>query len=72
MNVTSIVDGKPVNDGRTVQSTNPARLSEVVADVVLADAATFAAAAASARRAQPAWADVQRAFTTTPQLIPVQ
>jgi alpha-ketoglutaric semialdehyde dehydrogenase len=49
------VPGAPA--GR-ITSTNPARTSEVVADVALADAATFAAAAAAARAAQPAWADV--------------
>ncbi|MBD0292038.1 MAG: aldehyde dehydrogenase family protein [Jiangellaceae bacterium] len=58
MNITSIIDGKPVDAGRTMQSKNPARLADAVADVVLADSATFAAAAASAKRAQPAWADV--------------
>jgi alpha-ketoglutaric semialdehyde dehydrogenase len=56
--VTSIIDGKPVADGHPVASSNPARLDDVVADVVMADAATFAAAAASAKRAQPAWADI--------------
>jgi alpha-ketoglutaric semialdehyde dehydrogenase len=56
--VTSIIDGQPVRDGRSITSTNPARLDDVVAEVVLADAGTFAAAAASAKRAQPAWADV--------------
>ncbi|MGH8774488.1 MAG: aldehyde dehydrogenase family protein [Jiangellaceae bacterium] len=56
--VTSVIDGLPASTGRTVPSTNPARLDDVVAEVVLADAATFAAAAASAKRAQPAWADI--------------
>jgi alpha-ketoglutaric semialdehyde dehydrogenase len=56
--VTSVIDGKRVVDGRTISSTNPAQLDDVVAEVVLADASTFAAAAASAKRAQRAWADI--------------
>jgi aldehyde dehydrogenase (NAD+) len=56
--VTSVIDGGPVADGQSTTSTNPAQLNDVVAEVVLADASTFAAAAASAKRAQPAWADV--------------
>jgi acyl-CoA reductase-like NAD-dependent aldehyde dehydrogenase len=56
--VTSVVDGKPVTDGRRAASTNPADLDDVVAEVVFADAATFADAAAAAKRAQPAWADI--------------
>jgi alpha-ketoglutaric semialdehyde dehydrogenase len=56
--VTSVIDGKPVGEGRQVVSTNPANLDEVVAEVVQGDAATFAAAAASAKRAYPGWADV--------------
>ncbi|HSI92795.1 MAG TPA: aldehyde dehydrogenase family protein [Jiangellaceae bacterium] len=58
MTVTSVIDGKPVSDGRRVVSTNPAQLDEVVAEIVQGDAATFGAAAASAKRAYPAWADV--------------
>ncbi|HSJ60075.1 MAG TPA: aldehyde dehydrogenase family protein [Jiangellaceae bacterium] len=56
--ITSIIDGKPVTGGRRVASTNPANLAEVVAEVVEGDADTFAAAAASAKRAQQAWADI--------------
>jgi aldehyde dehydrogenase (NAD+) len=56
--IISIIDGKPVTGGRPVASTNPANLDEVVAEVVQGDADTFAAAAESAKRAQPAWADV--------------
>jgi acyl-CoA reductase-like NAD-dependent aldehyde dehydrogenase len=48
----------PGAPGGRITSTNPARTSEVVADLALGDAATFAAAAAAARKAQPAWADV--------------
>jgi alpha-ketoglutaric semialdehyde dehydrogenase len=56
----SVIAGCPVTDaaGGTVTSTNPARTSEVVADVALGDAGTFAAACRAARAAQPAWADV--------------
>ena len=58
--VTSIVAGVPVADaaGGVVVSVNPARTSEVVAEVGLTDAAGFLAAAKAARQAQPAWADV--------------
>jgi alpha-ketoglutaric semialdehyde dehydrogenase len=58
--VGSIVAGVPESDGPggTVASINPARASEVVAEVQLGDAATFVAAARAARAAQPAWADV--------------
>ena len=59
-NITSIIAGAPVAGatGARIASTNPARTSEVVADVTLGDASTFVAAARAARRAQPAWADV--------------
>jgi aldehyde dehydrogenase (NAD+) len=58
--ITSIVGGAPVAGapGGQVSSTNPARIAEVVADVALGDAGTFAAAARAARQAQPGWADV--------------
>jgi alpha-ketoglutaric semialdehyde dehydrogenase len=56
--LTSVVHSEPVAAGQPIRSTNPARLDDLVAEVVLADASTFAAAAASARRAQPEWADV--------------
>ena len=56
--VTSVVAGEPVVEGRTISSTNPARLDDVVAEVVLGDASTFATAAADAKRAQPAWGEV--------------
>jgi aldehyde dehydrogenase (NAD+) len=56
--VTSVINGRPVTGGITVASTNPARLGDVVAEVVLVDAATIAAGAAAARGAQRAWADV--------------
>src|SRR5689334_23069178 len=58
-NITSIIDGSPASvAGLTYASTNPARISEVVADVSSGDAGTFVAAAQAARRAQQAWADV--------------
>jgi alpha-ketoglutaric semialdehyde dehydrogenase len=59
-NLTSVIDGCPVTEaaGGTVTSTNPAHTSEVIADVALGDAGTFAAACRSARAAQPGWADV--------------
>jgi alpha-ketoglutaric semialdehyde dehydrogenase len=58
--VTSVVGGVPVAGapGGQITSTNPARTSEVVADVALGDADTFAAASRAARDAQPGWADV--------------
>jgi alpha-ketoglutaric semialdehyde dehydrogenase len=58
--LTSVIGGAPVPGapGGRLTSTNPARTADVVADVALADAATFAAAAAAARAAQPGWADV--------------
>src|SRR5579859_4837904 len=57
-NITSIVAGAPAPGAARIASTNPARTSEIVADVSLGDAGTFVAAAQAARRAQPAWADV--------------
>jgi acyl-CoA reductase-like NAD-dependent aldehyde dehydrogenase len=56
----SIVAGKPTGDdsGGRMASTNPARLSDVVAEVALGSDETFVEAARSAKRAQPAWAEV--------------
>ena len=58
--VTSIIAGTPVEGatGVRITSTNPARTSEIIADVSLGDASTFVAATQAARQAQPAWADV--------------
>jgi alpha-ketoglutaric semialdehyde dehydrogenase len=58
--VTSVIAGVPDDGapGGKIRSTNPARTSEVIADVALGDAGTFAAACRAARAAQPAWADV--------------
>ena len=59
-NITSIIAGTPAPgpDGARFASTNPARTSEVVADVSPGDASTFVAAARAARQAGQAWADV--------------
>src|SRR5215210_7062058 len=48
-------DGAP---GGRMTSTNPARTSEKVAEVLLGDAGTFLEACRTAREAQPGWADV--------------
>ncbi|HSR23381.1 MAG TPA: aldehyde dehydrogenase family protein, partial [Candidatus Eisenbacteria bacterium] len=58
-NVTSVIAGAPAPgaDAARFASTNPARTSEIVADVSPGDASTFAAAARAARQAQQAWAD---------------
>ncbi|NED94247.1 aldehyde dehydrogenase family protein [Phytoactinopolyspora alkaliphila] len=56
--VTSVIDAKAVDGGRLVASRNPARLEEVVAEVAFAEAGAFQDAAASANRAQAAWAAV--------------
>jgi aldehyde dehydrogenase (NAD+) len=60
MAISSVIGGRPATGapGGRIQSTNPARTSEVVAEVALGDAGTFAAAARAAREAQQAWADV--------------
>jgi aldehyde dehydrogenase (NAD+) len=56
----SVIDGEARTDapGGHLTSTNPAKLDEVVAEVGLADAATFVDACAAARAAQKAWAKV--------------
>jgi aldehyde dehydrogenase (NAD+) len=56
--ITSTVGGRPVAEPGThaLQSVNPARLDDVVAQVALADAETFVAACRSARPAQRSWA----------------
>jgi alpha-ketoglutaric semialdehyde dehydrogenase len=58
--IVSIINGRPAEGlpaGR-VDSVNPSRLADVVADVTLADAATFAVACQAAKQAQSLWADV--------------
>ncbi len=54
----SIIAGKVTGDDRggLLQSTNPARLREVVAEVALGDAATFTEACHAAKAAQEPWA----------------
>ncbi|MGW0118799.1 aldehyde dehydrogenase family protein [Streptomyces sp. NPDC003327] len=55
----SVIDGKEIDGGGvTHTSRNPARLSDVVAEVRLAEAETFQQACAAAREAQRAWARV--------------
>ncbi len=58
--VTSVIAGVPADGapGGQITSTNPARTSDVVAEVALGDAGTFAAACRAARAAQASWADV--------------
>jgi alpha-ketoglutaric semialdehyde dehydrogenase len=58
--VSSIVAGRAATDapGGRERSTNPARLDDVVADVLLGDASTLVAAAEAARAAQREWAAV--------------
>ena len=58
--IASVIGGEARTDapGGRMKSTNPARTDEVVADVALADAATFADACRAAREAQPGWASV--------------
>jgi acyl-CoA reductase-like NAD-dependent aldehyde dehydrogenase len=56
----SIIGGEARSDapGGRLTSTNPARTSEVVAEVLLGDAGTFVDACRAAREAQKAWAAV--------------
>ncbi|GAA0913353.1 aldehyde dehydrogenase family protein [Nonomuraea longicatena] len=56
--IVSVVGGKDAASASTYDSTNPARTSEVVAQVGLADAATFATACRTAKEAQREWAKV--------------
>ncbi|WP_328808914.1 aldehyde dehydrogenase family protein [Nonomuraea montanisoli] len=56
--IVSVVGGKDAASASTYQSTNPARTSEVVASVGMADADTFAAACRTAKEAQREWAKV--------------
>src|SRR5215211_4808561 len=58
--IASVIGGEARTDapGGHLTSTNPAKLDEVVAEVALADAATFVDACAAARAAQKEWAKV--------------
>jgi alpha-ketoglutaric semialdehyde dehydrogenase len=58
MRITSRLADDRADPGTVYSSVNPARTHETVAEVVLATADTFAAACATARERQPAWADV--------------
>jgi alpha-ketoglutaric semialdehyde dehydrogenase len=55
--VASVLGGHTLEDapGGRLSSINPARTSEVVAEVLLGDAETFVEACRTAREAQPAW-----------------
>src|SRR5215470_5908381 len=58
--IVSVVNGRPAEGpaAGVVDSPNPSRLTDVVAEVTLADAGTFAGACAAAKQAQPLWADI--------------
>ncbi|MEJ7772788.1 MAG: aldehyde dehydrogenase family protein [Geodermatophilaceae bacterium] len=58
--ITSVIAGKPVRSGsaRQYTSVNPSCTSEVVAEVAMADRATYVDACRAAKSAQRAWADV--------------
>src|SRR3954470_8084387 len=56
--VGSVVAGEARLDGRRIQSRNPSRLDDVVAEAALADAGTFVYACRAARGAQEAWAAI--------------
>src|SRR5215217_8325710 len=58
--VTSMIGGRTPDSapGGRVASTNPARTTETVADVLLGDAGTFVEACRAAREAQREWAEV--------------
>src|SRR3954469_7811081 len=56
----SVIDGRALTDapGGRLNSTDPARTDDVVAEILLADAATFVDACRAARAAQREWARV--------------
>ncbi|WP_214319951.1 aldehyde dehydrogenase family protein [Nonomuraea sediminis] len=56
--IVSVIGGKDAAAASTYESVNPARTGEVVAQVGLADADTFAAACRTAKEAQREWARV--------------
>ncbi len=58
--IVSVIDGRAASDAPagSLMSTNPSRLTDVVAEVSLGSAATLAAACAAAKRAHPARADI--------------
>jgi acyl-CoA reductase-like NAD-dependent aldehyde dehydrogenase len=58
--IVSVIDGRAAPDAPagSLMSANPSLLTDVVAEVRLGTAATFAAACAAAKRAHPSWADI--------------
>ncbi|MEA2580878.1 MAG: alpha-ketoglutaric semialdehyde dehydrogenase [Actinomycetota bacterium] len=58
--IASLIDGRkvPAGAGERLTITNPAKLSDIVAEAQLGDADTFVEAATAARAAQAAWAGV--------------
>ncbi|MEU7984260.1 aldehyde dehydrogenase family protein [Streptosporangium canum] len=56
--IVSVIGGKQAPNGTAYDSINPARVDEVVAQVRLADAETFASACRTAAEAQREWARV--------------
>ncbi len=58
--ISSVIAGRPSSAKavRSYSSVNPSRTSDVVAEVALADAVTYADACRAAKAAQPGWADV--------------
>jgi aldehyde dehydrogenase (NAD+) len=60
LSIASVIDGttSPDAPGGRLVSVNPARTSEVVAEVALGDAKTLLDATTSAKAAQPAWAGI--------------
>src|SRR3954451_21281444 len=58
--VASIIDGRRLEDapGGRQPSTNPAKLDDQVAEILLGDAGTFVAAARAARAAQAQWRQI--------------
>jgi alpha-ketoglutaric semialdehyde dehydrogenase len=60
LSITSVIGGSESPDapGGRLVSVNPARTSEVVAEVALGDAKTLLDATTAAKGAQPAWADI--------------
>jgi aldehyde dehydrogenase (NAD+) len=58
--IVSVIGGRAAQQepAGQAESLNPARLTDVVAEVTLAGPATLAAACETARHAQPGWADV--------------
>src|SRR5215210_4162028 len=60
LTVASVIGGRAVDEapGGRMDSTNPARTTETVAEVLLGDAGTFVQACRAARAAQREWSDV--------------